>query len=141
MPNGACERNRFGIVAVVGAILLAGCTGNPDDPAAGSDTTAAGEPGAEVIEAFAAAWPGAKADDLRGLVDRPEAVADDIASRAADLGILTTEVTTSGQPECDDDSCRDSARVTHQLAGAGNWGYETQITSRLSQGQWQVIPT
>ncbi|MGI8994038.1 MAG: NTF2-like N-terminal transpeptidase domain-containing protein, partial [Nocardioidaceae bacterium] len=118
-------------------VLLAACTGNSADPTPGGETTA-GTVGVRVIEEFAAAWPRADADTLRGIVKQPAVAAHDIAAHMAELGITQTQVTPDGEPECGDDSCRERAKVTHQLEGAGTWSYETQIKSHLDQGQWLV---
>ncbi len=134
---GTGARSRIGLATLGGVVLLAACTGNSADPTPGGETTA-GTAGVRVIEEFAAAWPRADADTLRGIVKQPAVAASDIAAHMAELGITQTQVTPDGEPECGDDSCREQAKVTHQLEGAGTWSYETQIKSHLDQGQWLV---
>ncbi len=131
------RRSARAVATLVCALVLAACTGNSGDPTPGGETTTAAV-GAQVIEEFAAAWPSARPDALRGIVNQPAIAASDIAAHGAELGITSTTVTPSGEPECGDDSCREQAKVTHQLEGAGTWSYETQIKSHLTQGQWLV---
>lgn len=137
MPVGRQRRRRISLATVVSSLLLAGCTGNSADPTPADETTVV-EPGAKVIAEFASVWPGATTNDLRGIVVRPAVAAQDTAAHVAELGITATQVTPSGQPDCDEETCREQAKVTHKLAGAGSWTYQTQITSRLHRGSWLV---
>ena len=119
--------------------LSAGCTGSANDPKPSPpDGTAAA--GGAVIERFAAAWgePTPSVATFRGIVDAPGLAARDISAHVAELGIASTEVVPTGDLDCDDDSCREHAEVTHSLAGVGDWTYTTLIKSQLNQGQWLV---
>jgi cell division protein FtsI/penicillin-binding protein 2 len=139
VPSGTARPGRTALTAVVASLLFTACTGGSDDPSPPDDTPVL-EPGAKVIAEFAVAWPEATATSLRGIVDRPAVAAEDIASRVAELDITATRVTPTGEPDCDDESCREQAKVTHDLAGAQEWSYQTEITSRLTgrQPEWLV---
>lgn len=91
-----------------------------------------------MIAEFASAWPEPEVTNFRGVVDEPAVAAHDIAAHIAELGITETSVQLSNDLECDGDACREHAAVTHQLAGAGEWSYETLIKAKLNQGQWLV---
>lgn len=130
------RRSRLAAVVAVGAVLLAaGCTDDDPSPTPDSDT---GVSGGDVIASFAAAWPDASAESLNGIVDEPSVAARDIAAHVADLGITSTTVEPSGDLDCGTSSCKEYAKVTHELAGVGEWSYDTLITSKLNQGQWLV---
>jgi cell division protein FtsI/penicillin-binding protein 2 len=121
---------------VTGAVLLSACTGGDDpDPTSATDTGFGGD---EVIREFAAAWPEPTAANLRGLVDEPAVAARDISAHVAELGITDTDVDLAGDLDCGDDSCREHAQVTHQLAGFGEWSYGTLIKASRNQSQWLV---
>lgn len=138
MRTGASRGGPIGLVALVVALTLAACTGNPGDPNP-DDPTTPGVAGADVIREFAAAWPSADGNRFEGIVDQPLVAAREIAGHMTELGITGTRVTLAGEPDCDDDSCRTQAKVTHQLEGAGDWSYETQIKSRLTpKSRWLV---
>jgi cell division protein FtsI/penicillin-binding protein 2 len=117
-------------------LLSTACTGGSPSPVADSDT---GVDGGDVISSFAAAWPDADVAGFRGLVDQPVVAAHDIAAHDAELEIRNTEVTPAGDLDCGGSTCTEHARVSHQLAGAGVWNYETLITAELHQGQWLVV--
>ncbi|MGH3446554.1 MAG: penicillin-binding transpeptidase domain-containing protein [Nocardioidaceae bacterium] len=91
-----------------------------------------------MIADFAEAWPEASATNLRGIVDQPEVAAHDIAAHDAELDITSTRVDLEGDLDCGEDTCREHATVTHELAGSPSWTYKTLIQSKLNQGQWLV---
>lgn len=130
-------RFRWSAVAASSALLVAACTGSSKSDPDGQQT-AVPPPAVAVIAKFAKVWPTASAARFGGVVDRPQAAAQDIKDHVAALAITSTRVVPSGQPECDETSCREVARVTAQLAGVGPWSYDTQIRSRLRHGRWQV---
>jgi hypothetical protein len=72
------------------------------------------------------------------MVDEPVVAAHDIAAHVAALEITTTDVKPDGDLDCDSDSCREHATVTHELAGYGEWTYDTLIKAELNQGQWLI---
>ncbi len=117
------------------AFVMAACTGGSGDP---GPTDAPDNAGGAVISRFAEAWPDASVTSFRNIVDRPGAAADDIAAHVGALGITRTQVTLVDDLSCSSDSCRQHARVTHQLAGVGTWSYETLIESALKRGHWMV---
>ncbi len=127
-------------MALVAVVSLSACTGDPkrptetDDETTGVSTAAGGE----VLQEFAAAWTGSQKPDFKGTVDEPTIAATDIAAHVAELGITGTTVELVDDLDCDDDSCRQHATVTHQLSGAGDWKYETLVDAHLNQGQWLV---
>lgn len=125
-----------GLAALSLASTLAGCTGGGSSPRPVGDT---GPSGGNVISDFAGAWPDADAEGFRGVVDLPVIAARDIAVHDAALGITATQVALHDDLDCGDDSCRQHATVTHQLAGAGEWTYDTLIKARLNEGQWLVV--
>jgi cell division protein FtsI/penicillin-binding protein 2 len=131
------SRRRVGAVAVASTVLLtAACTGGSSPtPTVNSDP---GVDGGDVIQSFAAAWPDGDVAGLRGIVDEPAIAAHDIAAHVAELEITDTEVALVGDLDCGGDTCSEHARVTHQLAGVGEWSYETLIKAQLNQGQWLV---
>ncbi len=138
MRIGPWRRSRAGLATVVVALALAACTGNSGEPTLDDPTTPGGA-GVDVIREFAGAWPSADGNRFGGIVDQPLVAAREIAGHAAELGITATRVVPIGEPDCDDDSCRTQAEVTHELEGAGDWRYETQIKSRLTpKGRWLV---
>lgn len=138
MRIGPWRRSPAGLVTLVVALALAACTGNSDEPTPNGQTTAP-VVGAEVIHDFAAAWSSAGGDKFTGIVDQPLVAAREIAGYTAELGITATRVTPAAEPDCDDDSCRTQAEVSHQLEGAAAWTYETQIKSHRSPGgRWLV---
>ncbi len=127
-----------GLLTLVVALALAACTGNTDEPTPDGQTTPA-VVGTKVIQDFATAWSSAGGDKFGGIVDQPLVAAREMAGHAAELGITATRVTPAAEPDCDDDSCRTQAEVTHQLDGAAAWTYETQIKSHLTpNGRWLV---
>ncbi len=123
-------------VALVLVVAVSACTGSP--PGHNGAPDSAGSGGGKVIQEFADAWPAPEVANLRGIVDQPEVAAHDIAAHVAALGITKTTVRPLGDLSCSSSSCREHATVTHQLAGAGSWSYQTLITSTLNQGQWLV---
>ncbi len=127
---------RTGLVALTLAWTLVGCTGGGPSPRPVSET---GLSGGDVISDFVHAWPAAETAGFRGVVDLPVIAARDIALHDADLGITDTNVDLHDDLDCGDDSCRQHATVTHQLAGAGEWSYDTLIKAKLDQGQWLVV--
>lgn len=133
-------RHRLAAALLATALLTTACTddgGRTADPPRVGETTPEVS-GGEVIEKLAAVWPEASAAHLRGIVDMPKAAANDIAALVAELEILGTKVRLTGDLDCGDDSCEQYVTVTHQLAGAEEWSYETLVKSRLDQGQWLV---
>lgn len=126
-------------VLVCVVALVAGCTGDPkkSGPTPTDDPVVAG---GEVIDRFAQAWgdPNLGVSTFRGMVDAPGVAARDISAHVAELGVTSTQVKPSGDIDCDDDSCREHAEVTHSLAGVGEWSYSTLVQSQLNQGQWLV---
>jgi cell division protein FtsI/penicillin-binding protein 2 len=134
----ALRRAELVVAAATVALVLSACSGssgNSNPP----DTADSG--GGAVIERFAEAWPDPDVATFRGIVDQPEVAAHDIAAHVAELGITSTTVHPLDDIECSSDSCREHARVTHQLAGVGAWSYSTLITASLNQGQWLVAWT
>jgi cell division protein FtsI/penicillin-binding protein 2 len=132
-------RRRMGGCAAAAALLVtAACTGGSPSPSSDSDTAI---DGGDVIESFVAAWPDADVAALRGIVDQPAVAAHDIAAHVAELEITRTRVTLVGDLDCGGSSCTEHARVSHDLAGAGTWTYQTLITAQLHQGQWLVVWT
>ncbi len=125
---------------MTGALVLAACTGS-STPAPDGKNTAPAPVGAEVIGRFVALWPAATSAKLRGVVDKPDIAARDIAAHDGELGVTRTRVALSGEPDCSEDACREDAKVTLDLAGAGSWSYQTQIASRLMHGAWRVAWT
>lgn len=139
MRIGPRHRGRGGLVALVGALALAACTGNSDEPTPDGPTTTPAAAGAVVIKDFAAAWPSANDKSFAGIVDQPLVAAREIAGHMAELGITATQVTPDSEADCDEDSCRIGAEVTHELEGAEAWTYETQVKSHLNpNGRWLV---
>jgi cell division protein FtsI/penicillin-binding protein 2 len=134
------RRLRFhaGIALAVTALALAGCTGDATTTPTPSDPTETGPSGGDIIGAFAAAWPDDEVAGFRGIVDEPAVAAHDIAAHVAELQITQTEITLQDDLDCSSDACRQHAVVTHQLAGVGEWSYETLIKAALNQGQWLV---
>lgn len=136
MTRLQAQRGRLAAVVAVGALLLAaGCTDDDASPTPESDT---GVSGGDVIASFAAAWPDPQAENFNGIVDEPSVAARDIAAHVADLGITSTTVKPSGDLDCGSSSCKEYAKVTHEIAGVGEWTYDTLISSKLNQGQWLV---
>jgi cell division protein FtsI/penicillin-binding protein 2 len=130
------RRTRAAAALVVLFALLASCTGGGSStPPSPTETVPTG---ADVIGDFAAAWPDADVAGFRGIVDEPAVAAHDIAAHVEELLITDTEVTLTGDLDCGGDSCREHATVTHNLAGVGEWAYETLIKADLNQGQWLV---
>lgn len=117
---------------------MTACTGGGDKPDAPDDTPSDENAGGAVIDEFAVAWSKSDRPDFSGLVDDPGIASTDIAAHAAELSITSTSVKPQDDIDCGDDSCREHATVTHELAGAGEWSYETLITASLNQGQWLV---
>jgi cell division protein FtsI/penicillin-binding protein 2 len=122
---------------VAAAVLLTACTGGDDDTTPTTETDT-GSGGGDVMREFAAVWPEPTAANFRGLVDEPAVAARDISAHVAELGITDTDVELEGDLDCGDDSCREHAQVTHQLAGFGEWSYSTVIKASLNQSQWLV---
>lgn len=131
--------HRLGAALLFVALLATACTGDGGkaDPSPGGET-APEVSGGEAIEKFAAAWPDASARSLRGIVDYPGVATKDIAAQVAELEILDTSVELTGELDCGDESCEQYVTVTHQLAGAEEWSYETLVQSQLSEGQWLI---
>ncbi|MBA3266393.1 MAG: hypothetical protein H0T14_08520 [Nocardioidaceae bacterium] len=132
---------RSGVLAAVAILVATACTGGDggNSPAPGGDTPSVEGSGSAAIEEFAAAWvPDVKAAALRGIVDRPGLAAKSIAGHVAELAITDTRIELTGELDCGDDSCSQYATVTHQLAGAGEWSYETLVQSKLLDGQWLI---
>ncbi|MBA2444832.1 MAG: penicillin-binding protein [Nocardioidaceae bacterium] len=130
-------RGRVGAVVAILTLSAVACTGGGGDPTPGDETTA--EPaGAHVIEQFAAAWADADVASFQGIVDNPAAAARDIAAHVTELVITATSVQATGELDCVEESCSQYLTVTHQLAGADQWSYETLVKSKLRQGQWVV---
>lgn len=119
------------------ALVLTACTGGESTPTPDRRTDAEVGGGA-VINRFATAWSQSDRPDFRSIVDEPGVAAADIAAHVAELGIVATDVRPLGELDCGDDSCREYAEVTHELAGAGAWTYKTLIKAELEQGQWLV---
>jgi len=122
---------------MVCALVLTACTGGGPTPTPDRRTDAEVGGGA-VISRFAAAWSQSDRPDFRSIVDEPGVATADIAAHVAELGVVATDVRPVGDIDCGDDSCREYAEVTHELAGAGSWTYETLIMAQLEQGQWLV---
>ncbi|MGI9157885.1 MAG: hypothetical protein ACR2FG_14835, partial [Marmoricola sp.] len=122
---------------MVCALVLTACTGGGPTPTPDRRTDADVGGGA-VINRFAAAWSKSERPDFRSIVDEPGVATADIAAHVAELGVVATDVRPVGDIDCGDDSCREYAEVTHELAGAGSWTYETLIMAQLEQGQWLV---
>ncbi|HEY7045166.1 MAG TPA: penicillin-binding transpeptidase domain-containing protein, partial [Nocardioidaceae bacterium] len=118
-------------------LVLTACTGGSDEPSP-TESPDTADSGGAIINEFATAWADPSVSAFRGLVDEPGVAAHDIAAHVAELGIIRTTVEPSGDLDCDSDSCKEHARVTHELAGAGEWSYETLIRADLNQGQWLV---
>ncbi|MEP6664829.1 MAG: penicillin-binding transpeptidase domain-containing protein [Nocardioidaceae bacterium] len=136
--NGTSQR----IGAITGAVLasclfLSACTGGSDTPTPTSSEDT-GVSGGDVIGEFAEAWANPTISNFRGVVDEPGVAAHDISAHVAELGITETTVEPTGDLDCGSDSCDEHALVTHQLAGADEWSYETLIKASLNQGQWLV---
>ncbi len=131
------HRGAIAGVVLATALLLSSCTGGSDEPTPENpDETAVS--GGDVIGEFAEAWADPTISNFTGLVNEPGVAAHDISAHVAELGITETTVEPVGDLDCGSDSCDEHARVTHQLAGAGEWSYETLIRSTLHQGQWLV---
>lgn len=132
-------RDRFGAAVGCLALLAAACTGDGGgaDPAPGGET-APDSAGGEVIQQFATAWSEATAASFRGIVGRPAAAAEDVAANVAELDITDTSVKVTGELDCGDESCSQYVTVTHQLAGADEWSYETPVKSKLHKGKWLI---
>ena len=118
---------RGAAVVLASTLLVAACTGSdgagPADPTESSPEVVGGE----VIREFAAAWPVATSATYEGLVDEPWVAAREVSGHMDELGITETHVELENDLDCDDDSCRQHAEVTHQLAGVGEWSYGTVI--------------
>jgi cell division protein FtsI/penicillin-binding protein 2 len=126
------------VVGGLSTAVLAACTGGSGNPTPGADTSAP-PAAAAVIASFAKVWPTDSATTFAGLVDRPEAAARDIETHVTELHITSTRIAPGGAVDCSDATqCREAAKVTSELAGAGAWSYTTQITARRRQGTWLV---
>jgi cell division protein FtsI/penicillin-binding protein 2 len=124
-----------GVVAI--GLVVSACTGGSDQPEPAQPTDT-GDSGGAVIDQFAAAWSKPSVSAFRGVVDEPGVTAHDISAHVAELGIARTAVQPTGDLDCDSNSCKEHAKVTHLLAGGGLWTYETLIRADLNQGQWLV---
>jgi cell division protein FtsI/penicillin-binding protein 2 len=134
----ASRRQQGCAVALTAVLALSACTGDPDDPARSDATTSSTSAGSEILQEFATAWSDSELPDFLGVVDEPDIATTDIAAHVAELGIIETRVRLVDDLDCGDDSCRVHATVTHQLAGADEWTYETLVEADLNQGQWLV---
>ncbi|MEJ7706307.1 MAG: NTF2-like N-terminal transpeptidase domain-containing protein [Nocardioidaceae bacterium] len=132
------RQSRTALAAGALLLLVAACTGGGADPEATGTQSTPAVSGGDVIEAFAAAWPKGDTSAFRGLVDQPSVAAKDIAAHVAELDIADTAIELTGELDCGDESCQQFVTVTHQLAGAGEWSYDTLVRSSLNQGQWLV---
>jgi cell division protein FtsI/penicillin-binding protein 2 len=121
-------------------LLLTACTGGSDEPTP-TPSNDTGDSGGAVIDEFAEAWENPSVSAFRGVVDEPGVAAHDISAHVAELGITSTTIEPKGDLDCDSDSCDEHATVTHELAGVGEWSYETLIKAELNQGQWLVTWT
>jgi cell division protein FtsI/penicillin-binding protein 2 len=83
-------------------------------------------------------WPNHSVTKFAGLVDRPGLAASEIKTYMDELEVTSLSVVPSGLLDCGDRQCREAARVSAELAGAGNWSYATRITARRRQGRWLV---
>ncbi len=114
---------------------MAACTGDPSEPTSTVDPSTLGS---KILRDFVSAWSDSIEPDFKGIVDEPAIASTDIAAHVAELGITETSVDLSGDLDCGDESCTEHATVTHQLAGVGEWSYETLVEATLNQGQWLV---
>ncbi len=128
---------RLVVVGIASGLVLSACTGGSDSPApTGSTSTTI--PGGEVIDKFVEAWTDPSVAAFRGVVDQPGVAAREISTLVAELAITKTTIEPTGDLSCSSSSCKEHAQVTHELAGAGQWSYETLIRSSLVDGQWLV---
>lgn len=129
------SRRVAALVAGLAVVVVAGCTSGSPTPTTATET---GATGGDVIVDFARAWAEPETAEFRGIVDEPGIAARDIEAYEAELGINETDVEMNDDLDCTSDSCRQRATVTHDLAGVGEWSYETLIKAELNQGQWLV---
>ncbi len=133
------RRQRFVAAVALGLCVLTACTGDKNTPIAPpGESMSADNAGAAIIDKFAVAWSKSDRPDFRGIVDDPGIASTDIAAHVAELAVTSTSVRPIDDIDCEGDSCREHATVTHELDGAEEWTYETLIKARLNQGQWLV---
>jgi cell division protein FtsI/penicillin-binding protein 2 len=125
------------VMGGLSALLLAACTGGSGSPTPGVDTPASAQ-AAAVIARFASVWPTHSVPKFADLVDRPAAAASDIKTHMKELEVSSMSVAPSGELDCGDRQCREAAKVSAELAGAGNWSYVTQITAQRRHAKWLV---
>ncbi len=126
---------RLAAAGVAGGLVLSACTGGSKGPSPTATTTT---PGGAVIDEFVGAWTDPSVAAFRGVVDKPGVAAREISALVAELAITKTTIEPTGDLSCSSSSCKEHAQITHDLAGAGQWSYETLIRSSLEDGQWLV---
>jgi cell division protein FtsI/penicillin-binding protein 2 len=116
---------RLTAVGAVVSLLLVGCTGDGDDASAGGDgaerTTAA-------VEAVVDAWSALEPRDFGTATDSPRAARTGLTTMIDDLEVTGSVVAADGDPECTESTCRQTVKVSLELAGIGVWEYDTVAT-------------
>lgn len=132
-------RGRIGAAVAFLTLSAAACTsGGGGNHSSAEDETTAPPAGAQVIEQFAAAWTDGDVASLEGIVDNPAAATRDISANVTELVITATNVEATGELDCVQESCSQYLTVTHQVAGADQWSYDTLVKSNLRQGRWLI---
>jgi cell division protein FtsI/penicillin-binding protein 2 len=132
------RQQAYAAALAAAALSLSACTGDPAATPQTVDITSSTTAGNDILQKFASAWSESEQPDFKGVVDEPDIAKTDIAAHVAELGITETKVNLVDDLDCGEDSCRVHATVTHQLAGADEWTYETLVQANDNQGQWLV---
>ena len=126
---------RVASTTLVSVVALAGCTSGQEGAKSDPEETAA----AEAATNFVTAWTQGDDAAMRGTTDAPAQAARTINAAEDALAITETRIELAEDPACGGDRCTAGLRVTHYLAGAGEWRYATTLRLRRKAGdRWLV---
>lgn len=126
---------RVASTTLVSLLVLAGCTSGQEGANSDPDEVAA----AEAARTFVSAWTEGDAAAMRAASDAPAQAARTIKAAEDSLDITETRIELAGDPTCGGNRCTAGLRVTHYLAGAGEWRYATTLRLRReAAGRWLV---
>jgi len=128
--SGRLALRRLTAAGAVLGLLMAGCTG--DDDGAGSDGGDDAARTSDAVAAVADAWSGLEPRAFGAATDSPAPAREGLGAMVDDLQVTDAEATADGDPTCTGSTCRQTVRVTLELAGIGSWGYDTTAVVDVS---------
>ncbi len=111
------------LVALIGAVLLAGCSH--------------GEPASDTAARYAAAWSRGDDRGAAGLTDRPPAALAQLTASRGGLDGATVRATV-GSVEEDDDAATATLAVAWEIPRIGRWSYRTRLRLKRVEDGWRV---